>query len=120
MGKLEDYISEVLKELGVEAPPDGFQNRQAGELRFRSWDVKYVFGKDGRGEYFEFYATNKFMWGAHHLRIYESGEKKSFPSTRDVVFYSEDATEEQKKRTEEENAEYNHRVVNDLKKAGLW
>ena len=60
-------------------PERAVRERRRGEIRARGWRIRYLFGRDERGEYVDYYASHR-MTDDVHVRIYESGECAALPA----------------------------------------
>ncbi len=84
-------------------PPDAVEARRAGHVQHAGWSVLFNFGRDGRGEYLDYYASPRNVtddppgddW---HVRLYESGERISLPTVLEAYMYGRDPTWEELER----------------------
>ncbi len=82
------------------------------------WSITYIFDEDEQGKYLDFYASHR-MTNPRHCRIRENGELEGLPGYREMYSYPENATEEEKKKAEEEYFRHNRKVGEELRRKGL-
>jgi hypothetical protein len=54
---------------GLEIPPELLAARKAGFIQSEGWLIQFLFGKDARGEYMDYYASHR-MTSDSHVRLY--------------------------------------------------
>jgi hypothetical protein len=84
--------------------PDDVANRRSGTLRQLGWLVFYDFGRDGHGEFLDYYAalrdaTDDAATDDWHVRIYASGERITLPTVIDAYVYAREPTRDEVERT---------------------
>ncbi|MEH2366293.1 hypothetical protein [Nostoc sp.] len=102
----------------ITLPSEALETQQSGEIFMAGWHVQYQFGKNEHGQFLDYYASHR-MTDDSHVRIYESGESESLPSMQSFYFSSEDATEEEKQKAEQEYYAYNRKIQEELKRKGF-
>ena len=119
LAAVEEKFSAIFEHWELELPEADVAARSGGFLRQKngSGSVRYVFGRDRKGEYLEFYAFHR-IWGDRHARIYASGEVESL----DVLFTMhlvDPDDPEVTARNQREMQERNARLLHQLEEAGL-
>lgn len=93
---------------GITLPAEHVAARRRGELRQAGWAIQYLFGRDARGEYLDYYASHR-MTDDEHTRLYADGGREALESIASAYFSSEDPEEAQ--RLEQEYFARNRRVA---------
>lgn len=119
MSSIEDVFRKYFSNLEIQLPHDSFEKMEGGTLRKRSTHVTYAFGSDDKGRYVSAYASNRFVWGATHIRIYEDGEVIELPGLRDFTMHRSNETSEERNKIEEDYERHNKMVFEMLEKEGI-
>lgn len=67
--------------------------RSAGRIRSDGWHIWYRFGNGRRGEFLDYYATHRMMWGDEHIRIHDDGSREELPVPSAMCPASDDPIE---------------------------
>lgn len=97
-------------------PLEDIKNRSRGKICKAGWAIWYLFGKDGKGEFLDYYATHR-MTNDRHVRIYESGEIKGLPTLKMWHSCSDNPAED--KKLEEVYYAENKRISKMLEEKGF-
>lgn len=101
-----------------ELPWDELVVDEAGHLAAGPSSMDFVVDRDERGVYFEYYVTNRFVWGDIHERIYASGEHVDNLETIQPVIITKPGEDPEEKRREYD--EHNRAVAQNLREAGVF
>ena len=71
--KVRSEFASYFKHWNIELPAEAVVRRERGQLFQSGWNVRWLFGRDEKGEYLDFYAAHR-MTNDRHLRIHENGE----------------------------------------------
>jgi hypothetical protein len=71
--RIEQRFNERFKKWQIRLPPEDIAERRRGMILERGWSIKYLFGRNEKGEYLDVYASHR-MTDDTHERVYESGE----------------------------------------------
>lgn len=118
MNNIQKAFDAAFSHWGIILPLETLASQQPGNLSAQGWSVQYQFGQDERGHFLDYYATNR-MTNDRHVRIYESGESASLPSSREFIIYPAGATKEDEQKADQEYYEYNRKVGEELKRKGF-
>lgn len=97
-------------------PSLNISQRKRGQINESGWSIKYLFGKDEKGEYLDYYASHR-MTDDRHIRIYNDGKTTSLPTIGSCHFVSENP--EENARIEKEFYSKNQRVEKMLEEKGF-
>jgi hypothetical protein len=79
MRRIVDRFAANFGPWGLTLPIADVVHRRSGVLRGGGWVVQYVFGKDERGEYLDYYARHR-MTEDNHFRLYADGTFAPLPA----------------------------------------
>jgi hypothetical protein len=118
LGRIVVLFAEQLRLWRLILPPRKLWPGASGVLAGHGWHIQYVIREDAAGMYLEYYAENRFVWGASRVRIHADGRIEAnlptlLPFT--VIRRGEDP-EEAKLRSRETN----ERIMPELQKAGFF
>ncbi|HQR66231.1 MAG TPA: hypothetical protein PLB02_02445, partial [Thermoanaerobaculia bacterium] len=88
-----------------------------GFIAKKGWLVQYLFGKDERGEYLDFYSSHR-MCGDDHRRIRTDGSIENLEFMTTMYGWDPDDPDGRKK-AEEENCRENRRIAEMLLAKGF-
>jgi hypothetical protein len=117
-GKIVVLFAEQLRLWRLTLPPSKLRPGVSGGLAGHGWHIQYVIREDAAGIYLEYYAENRFVWGASRVRIHADGHIEAnlptlLPFT--VIRRGEDPEE-----AERRSRETNERIMPELQKAGFF
>lgn len=101
---------------GIALPSSALLTKKPGIIRRCGWIIEYLFDKNSRGYYLDFYATHR-MTSDRHCRIYEDGQTENLEVPLDAYPLSNDLIKTQKSK--EEFIDCNQHVYNLLKEKGF-
>lgn len=113
---IKKTFDQAFEAWGITLPEEALSQRQAGKIE-AGWYIQYVFGKDEKGEYMDYYAVHR-MTNERHRRIYENGDTKALPARLDSFGYDPDVPGDEEKK-QAEFYEYNRKVSKELKNKGF-
>jgi hypothetical protein len=99
MEKALSTFQQRLSYAGLRIPEEDIAARRGGKLLRGSTVVWYLFGKDERGEYLDYYAADRFSSDAHR-RLYADGSEESLPAIREFRPWSDDPEVDQRLKAE--------------------
>ncbi len=79
MRRIVDRFAANFAHWGLTLPIADVVRRRAGVIRRAGWVVQYVFGKDERCEYLDYYARHR-MTEDGHVRLYADGSFEPLPA----------------------------------------
>lgn len=103
---------------GIKLPEDAAE-RGKGIIEKGPVLIYYAYGKDDDGKHLNVYSTNRFCWGANHIRICENGEEIHLPSEQEIILLSTDCTQEEEDRKYAEMLDHDKKVMELLEKEGI-
>jgi hypothetical protein len=118
LGRIVVLFAEQLRLWGLTLPSSKLRPGASGGLPGHRWHIQYVIREDAAGMYLEYYAENRFVWGASRVRIHADGRiEANLPTLEDftVIRRGEDPEE-----AERRSRETNERIMSDLQKAGFF
>lgn len=118
MTKIEEIFAEHFARWAIRLPIDAVLNRERGVIQEQGWHIQYLFGKDERGSYLDYFASHR-MTNDRHVRIYETGEIDSLPVYEEFMTFPDGASEAEKERIRKAYYENNQRVTELLKAKGF-
>jgi hypothetical protein len=116
MEGLERWFARGFEPWGIQLPPGVVEHRQRGRIVQAGWTIWYLFGRDGRGEYFDSYASHR-MTSDSHLRWRPGGEVEALPVMQDLRLCAKDP--EADARLASEYLEHNRQVARMLEEKGF-
>jgi hypothetical protein len=120
MIKIKEWFDRNFKYWDIPFPQEFLERRIKGVIRHRGWCISYIFGKNKKGEYLEFYASHR-MTNDRHLRIYESGKVQGLATTGggEFLFYGKNPTEKKILLVQKKAEQREKRVAAILCRRGL-
>ncbi|MCK5879149.1 MAG: hypothetical protein KAH24_05195 [Holophagae bacterium] len=116
MDKIESKFNEQFQHWQIHLPAEDIKFRQYGAISEWGWEIRYLFGSDGTGDYLDYYATHR-MTNDRHVRIYDNGTCESLPTMGQCCLLSDDPKESA--RLQKEFDERNLQVAEMLKAKGF-
>jgi hypothetical protein len=116
--RIVEVFAKYFEQWDITLPKENLNNRSDGKIQAEGWTIKYLFDRDQRGEYMDFYATHR-MTNDRHVRIRDDGQTQLLPSFMEFTVYSEDASSEERMQAEREYHEHNNHVEELLRKKGF-
>ncbi len=116
MRRIEGRFRRDFAAWGIALPPEHVRERRRGKIVESGWAIWYLFGKDERGEYLDYYASHR-MTDDRHVRIREDGSEEPLPTVRTFRIVSGNKREDA--RLEAEYLEHNRSVGRMLKEKGF-
>ena len=116
LGPLKLRFADAFAFWGIGLPEDDVTCRRRGSISKSGWSIDYLFGRDERGEFLDYYAHHR-MTNDRHTRVYEDGSVEGLPVMQDMMLCSDDEAESA--RLKAEFLEHNRRVGEILKAKGF-
>jgi hypothetical protein len=101
---------------GLEIPQESLNSRKPGVIQSAGWLIQYIFGKDSRGEYIEYYAAHR-MTDDSHVRLYQTGRRLHLAALTGMHLTSSDP--EKARRLEAAYLRRNRRIAHQLVAKGF-
>lgn len=117
MSKIKHLFDNTFSSCRIVLPESALKDRRPGRITERGWSIRFLFGRDGRGEYMDYYASHA-MLSDTHVRLYENGETIALPALEEFIMCPGD-TLEHRRQTELETNERNSRVGQALRQKGF-
>ncbi len=114
---IAETFAERFKCSSLRLPRKALTTRARGVIMKKGWLIQYLFGKDERGEYLDYYSYHRFSDG-DHLRIRADGSTEQLEFMGSMIFFDRDDPEGQKK-AEEEFYRENRRIARMLLEKGF-
>lgn len=111
---IEDLFARRFSQWSIKLPLRDLRKRRAGIILHEGWRIQYLFGREGRGEYLDYLADHRMMWGREHIRVHEDGFREVLPIEPAMLPVSNDP-EENSRLKEEFQAEI--RLISEMLKA---
>jgi hypothetical protein len=118
MSELATKFAEQFAASKIKLPAKNLRTKVRGQIRKAGWTIQFLFGVDDRGEFLDYYATNKFTSDSH-ARIYADGTIVPLPAISEIVIFPHGASHEDEQRIVAAHADENRRVAKMLKKKGF-
>jgi len=116
MDQIGRLFAERFAPWDITIPAENFQSRASGHLCSGGWLIQFCFGKDDKGDYLDYYASNR-MTGDSHVRIHADGTKVNLVALRYISVTSPDPAEA--KRAKAQFDEGNCRIADELVAKGF-
>ena len=116
MKALEDCFASRFAHWAIRLPEDHVAQRRRGKINQAGWTIWFLFGKDDRGEYLDYYASHR-MTSDEHVRIYADGEVEELEALLSLRLTSQDPEDD--RRLEAEYFAENRRISNMLEEKGF-
>ncbi len=100
----------------IRLPPDHVAERRRGKINQAGWSIWFLFGRNERGEYLDYYASHR-MTSDEHVRIYADGQTEVLEAMRGMRLSSPDPEED--KRLEDQYFAENRRISKVLEEKGF-
>ncbi len=117
MEKAVKDFNKTFRPWDIKLPDTNITKRQRGIIQKNGWIIKFLFSKDSKGEYLDYYAVHK-MTNDSHIRIYDDGSMKILEVPPIWGVCLEYPKEDQKSK--EEYEQECKRIINSLIKKGFW
>lgn len=95
LGPLEAKFRELFSNWELTLPAEDVAQRRRGRIIEKGWTVWYLFGRDERGEYLDYYASHR-MTDDTHERIYADGTVEALESLQGMRLSSQDPVEDKR------------------------
>jgi hypothetical protein len=116
--KISKLFEDYFAHWHITLPPESLACRSQGEIHQEDgWQIQYLFGRDARGEYLDFYARHR-MTNDRHLRIYEDGTQVALPAEWGWFAYHPKVPGDEE-RARRERDEHDQRVRDELRRKGF-
>jgi len=89
MVNIESMFNDHFWHWQIRIPPDDVLQRKNGRIAQAGWFIRYLFGFNERGEYLDYYASQR-MTGDRHVRIYADALCEELPAINDYYSSSSD------------------------------
>lgn len=76
--RIAAIFADEFRKWGFHLPPEHVANRQRGKIVDRGWAIWYLFGRDEKGDYLDYYSSHR-MTSDDHVRLRETGEVEVLP-----------------------------------------
>lgn len=116
LGRIKLHFAETFSYWNLSLPDEDVTERQRGKICEAGWAIWYLFGRDERGEYLDYYSSHR-MTGDDHVRVYEDGEIEYLDAVES--FHRSSLDPDEAERLSREAAEENRRVVRMLEEKGF-
>lgn len=81
---MEKRFAERFSLWSLKLPWRDLEQRRAGKIAFKGWWIQYRFDRDANGEFLDYLAEHRMMWGAEHVRLHADGSSEPLPALSDV------------------------------------
>ena len=78
MRRIEERFRLAFAPWGIALRPEHVSERKRGKIVASGWAIWYLFGEDERGEYLDYYASDR-MTDDRHVRVREDGSQEPLP-----------------------------------------
>lgn len=116
LGQIKLHFAETFSYWNLALPDEDVAARRRGKICEAGWAIWYLFGRDERGEYLDYYSAHR-MTGDDHVRVYEDGEVEYLEAIESFCRTSWDPVEAE--RLSREAAEANARIARMLEEKGF-
>ncbi|MFH2051051.1 MAG: hypothetical protein ABIK96_01160 [bacterium] len=116
LGAIKLHFASEFARWKIHLPEDAVAIRRPGRILQGGWAIWYLFGKDDRGEYLDYYSAHR-MTGDEHVRVYDDGEVRLLDAFVSMRLRSEDPEEDA--RLEAEHLAENRRIAAMLEAKGF-
>ena len=118
LGKILVLFGEQLRLWRIKLALEDLRLGTSGQIGGHGWSIQYVIREDERGPFLEYYAMNRFAWGAWRVRIYADGQiQADLPTLEDLTVFRPG---EDPKEAERRTSERSERVMAELQRAGFF
>lgn len=83
MRRIVERFAASFAHWGLTLPIADVVRRRSGVLRRGGWVVQYLFGKNDRGEYLDYYSRHR-MTEDGHFRLYADGSFEALPAISNI------------------------------------
>jgi hypothetical protein len=87
--RIESTFNERFSHWKIRLPREAVKNRKRGKILKGGWAIWYLFGRDERGEYLDYYSSHRHP-GDDHVRIYADGRCVDLPCLSSIRACSKD------------------------------
>lgn len=116
LGRIKLHFAETFSYWNIALPDEDVAARRRGKICEAGWAIWYLFGKDERGEYLDYYSAHR-MTGDDHVRVHEDGQVEYLDAMLEFCLTSPDPVENE--RLHREHREENQRVARMLEEKGF-
>jgi hypothetical protein len=113
---IKQYFAKYFSYWDIRLPDEDVTNRARGKIVTKGWAIWYLFDRDERGEFLDFYSSHR-MTGDCHVRIREDGSPEGLPELYSWCRRSDDPVEDA--RLLEEHRRENEEVAKMLEAKGF-
>lgn len=100
LGRIQLHFALTFANWGLILPPDDVAARRRGKICDQGWAIWYLFDRDERGEYLDYYSAHR-MTGDVHERVYEDGSLEYLDTMLEFGRCSDDPVEHARLKAEE-------------------
>ena len=83
--KAQERFNDRFSTWSINIPNINIAKRRNGRIRKEGWTICYCFGSDQNGEYIDYLASHRMMWGDEHVRLRRDGNQEHLPSLDPAV-----------------------------------
>ncbi|MGD9548265.1 MAG: hypothetical protein AB7V45_12065 [Candidatus Krumholzibacteriia bacterium] len=116
LGAIKLHFASEFARWKIHLPEDAVAIRRPGRILQAGWAIWYLFGKDEKGEYLDYYSAHR-MTGDEHVRVYEDGSVLALDALVSMRLCSQDPAEDA--RLEAEHLAENRRIAAMLEAKGF-
>lgn len=116
LGRIKLHFAETFAYWNIALPDEDVAARRRGKICEAGWAIWYLFGKDEKGEYLDYYSAHR-MTGDDHVRVYEDGRTEYLDAMLEFCLCSEDPVEDE--RLHREHRQENQRIARMLEEKGF-
>ena len=113
---IKDRFDLAFRRWEIKLPPQDLLARRRGMILQSGWVIWYLFGKNLKGEYMDFYAAHR-MTNDRHTRLYFDGTTEGLPTPQEFCVVPKDPEEAAQKRAE--FYAHNRRIAKLLEEKGF-
>jgi hypothetical protein len=114
--RIAKQFADTFASWNLQLPDQALTQRARGEIDASGWHISYLFGRDERGEYLDYYASHRLADDSH-VRIRANGDVEELPTIVSGYFGSDDPEEDDRLR--EEYFARNRQIVEVLRRKGF-
>jgi hypothetical protein len=116
MERIADNFARKFAHWDITLPEENVRHRRRGRIVQAGWTIWYLFGRDERGEYLDYYACHR-MTNDRHVRLYENGDEQTLEALMAMRICSGNPVEDA--RLEAEYVARNQQIRRNLQAKGL-
>ena len=99
MNRIAEAFRSDFAQSGLEIPAGSLASREPGFIQSGGWLIQFSFGNDSRGEFLDYYASNRWTEDSH-VRLYATGRRQQLASLASAYSSNGDPADEKHARAE--------------------